>query len=61
MFQDPVVTEVRKRRTEFTQRFDCDPHKIIQYLQKKQAAKPDKDKYVSEVKVVTPKEIVPAD
>ncbi|MDI6784570.1 MAG: hypothetical protein QME64_10820 [bacterium] len=50
MIDDPIVTEVRKRRTEFTQRFDNDPHKIIRYFQKKQAVKPEK--YVSEVKVV---------
>jgi hypothetical protein len=59
MFQDPIVTEVRKRRSEFTQRFDNVPHKIIRYFQKKQAVKPDK--YVSEVKVVTPKETVSTD
>ena len=50
MIEDPVVTEVRKRRNEFTKKFDDDPQKIIRYFQKKQAAEPDK--YVSEVKVV---------
>ena len=56
MIEDPIVTEVRKRRTEFTQKFDNDPKKIIQYFQKRQAVEPDK--YVAEVKVVPAGELV---
>ena len=49
---DPVVEEVRERGRAFTARFGNDPERIMDELRKMQELDPNKELYVSEVKVV---------
>ncbi len=49
---DPVVEETRERNRAFTAKFDNDPKKILDELRKMQTTDPNKELYVSEVKIV---------
>ena len=49
---DPVVEETRERGRAFTARFDNDPQKILEELRRIEKEDPDKNKYVSEIKIV---------
>ena len=49
---DPVVEETRARGRKLTERFGNDPKKILDELRRVAKEDPNKNKYVSEIKII---------